>query len=52
MSILLRQDETTECGLVCLAFASQMLGAEISIAELRRKYQISLRGLLKATNPA
>ena len=45
MSILLRQDETTECGLVCLAFASQMLGAEISIAELRRKYQISSRGL-------
>lgn len=41
----IRQTEVAECGLACLAIASGMLGAEIELAELRRKYPVSGRGL-------
>lgn len=39
------QTESSECGLVCLAFASAKLGAEIDIGALRRKYPVGSRGL-------
>jgi len=40
-----RQTETSECGLVCLAIAADKLGAKTDISTLRRKYQISSRGM-------
>jgi ATP-binding cassette, subfamily B, bacterial CvaB/MchF/RaxB len=39
------QTENAECGLVCLAYASYKLGAYLDMAELRRKFPISNRGL-------
>lgn len=39
------QSEAAECGLVCLAFASAKLGAELDVPELRRKFPVSNRGL-------
>lgn len=39
------QSEASECGLVCLAVASASLGAEYSLAELRRRFPVSSRGL-------
>jgi ATP-binding cassette subfamily B protein RaxB len=41
----IRQTEAAECGLACLAIASGMLGAQIELAELRRKHSVSSRGL-------
>lgn len=41
----LRQTEAAECGLVCLAIVSARLGADRDIAELRRRYPASSRGL-------
>jgi ATP-binding cassette subfamily B protein RaxB len=39
------QSEHSECGLVCLAYASAKMGAHPDMAELRRKYPVSNRGL-------
>lgn len=41
----IRQAEAAECGLVCLAIASGVLGAQLDIAHLRRAHPISPRGL-------
>ena len=41
----IRQAEAAECGLVCLAIASGMLGASIELSELRRKHPVSTRGM-------
>src|SRR5688572_5761095 len=38
------QSETAECGIACLAICSTILGAEISMAELRAKAHGSTRG--------
>lgn len=40
----IRQTEASECGLVSLAIASNMLGARLEMSELRRKFPISSRG--------
>jgi ATP-binding cassette, subfamily B, bacterial CvaB/MchF/RaxB len=40
-----QQTENSECGLVCLAYASSKLGAHLDMADLRRKFPISNRGL-------
>lgn len=40
-----RQSEAAECGLVCIAVASALLGQETSLAELRRRHSVSPRGL-------
>jgi ATP-binding cassette subfamily B protein RaxB len=40
-----RQTEAAECGLVCLAVASGLLGAQLDIAHLRRSHPVSPRGL-------
>lgn len=42
---LIRQTEAAECGLACLAIASHRLGAEIALADLRRQFPVSDRGL-------
>jgi ATP-binding cassette subfamily B protein RaxB len=39
------QSEHSECGLVCLAYASGKMGAHHDMAELRRKFPVSTRGL-------
>lgn len=39
------QSEVSECGLACLSICSSMLGAELDMSELRRKYHNSQRGL-------
>ncbi|QJE01013.1 peptidase domain-containing ABC transporter [Massilia forsythiae] len=39
------QDEVADCGLVCLAVASQQLGVGVDLATLRRLYPMSSRGL-------
>lgn len=39
------QSEVSECGLACLAICSSMLGAEMEMSELRRKYHNSQRGV-------
>jgi ATP-binding cassette, subfamily B, bacterial CvaB/MchF/RaxB len=39
------QSEHSECGLVCLAYASSRLGAHLDLADLRRKFPVSSRGL-------
>jgi len=39
------QSEVSECGLVCLSICSSILGAELDLSELRRKYHNSQRGL-------
>lgn len=41
----IRQTEAAECGLVCLAFASGLLGARLDLAHLRRSHPVSPRGL-------
>jgi|UPI0003C123A0 ATP-binding cassette subfamily B protein RaxB len=41
----IRQSEAAECGLVCLAMASGLLGAPLDIAHLRRAHPVSPRGL-------
>lgn len=41
----LRQSEVSECGLIALAAASQILGVEHDLGTLRRTYQVSSRGL-------
>jgi ATP-binding cassette, subfamily B, bacterial CvaB/MchF/RaxB len=40
-----RQSEAAECGLVCLAIASGLLGARLDMAHLRRAHPVSPRGL-------
>jgi len=39
------QSEVSECGLACLAICSSMLGAELEMSELRRKFHNSQRGV-------
>lgn len=39
------QSEHSECGLICLAYASSKMGAHPDVAELRRKFPVSNRGL-------
>ncbi|HDS1221255.1 peptidase domain-containing ABC transporter [Stenotrophomonas sp. TWI143] len=39
------QSEVSECGLACLAICSSMLGADLEMSELRRKYHNSQRGV-------
>ena len=41
----IRQTEAAECGLTCLAIASGMLGAHVEMADVRRKFPVSNRGL-------
>lgn len=41
----IRQTEAAECGLVCLAIASGLLGARLDLAHLRRSHPVSPRGL-------
>jgi len=39
------QSEASECGLVCLAFASAKLGAYHELTSLRQRFPVSTRGL-------
>jgi ATP-binding cassette subfamily B protein RaxB len=39
------QSEASECGLVCLAFASARLGAYHELTSLRQRFPVSTRGL-------
>jgi len=39
------QSEISECGLASLAICSSILGAELDMGELRRKYHNSQRGV-------
>lgn len=41
----MRQAETAECGLACLAIAAEAFGARIELSTLRQRYQISSRGM-------
>lgn len=41
---LIRQAATAECGLACLAMVAAYHGYRSDISELRRKFQVSLRG--------
>lgn len=41
----IRQTEAAECGLICLAIASGLLGAQLDTAQLRRAHPVSARGL-------
>jgi ATP-binding cassette subfamily B protein RaxB len=43
--MLYLQTENAECGLVCLAYASAKMGAHPDMAELRRKFLVSNRGV-------
>lgn len=43
--VIVRQTELSECGLACLAIVSNAMGANVDMALLRRKYQISSRGM-------
>lgn len=38
------QTETSECGLACIVAASGMLGGELAMGDLRRRFPISTRG--------
>ncbi len=38
------QTEAAECGLTCLAMVSAFYGKDIALAEMRRRFSISLRG--------
>lgn len=40
-----RQAESAECGLICVAIASALMGAEIPPSEMRRRHPVSTRGL-------
>ena len=42
---LILQSEAAECGLACLAIASGLLGAELDMANLRRKHPVSSQGM-------
>lgn len=42
---LIRQTETTECGLACLAMVTGFHGAHVSLADLRRRFSVSLKGM-------
>lgn len=44
MTETIYQSEATECGLACIAMASETLGAPVSLIELRRRFPVSLRG--------
>ena len=39
------QSEVSECGLACLSICSSILGAELDMSTLRRKYHNSQRGV-------
>lgn len=39
------QTQTSECGLACLAMISSAFGNPISLAEMRRRYDVSMKGL-------
>jgi ATP-binding cassette, subfamily B, bacterial CvaB/MchF/RaxB len=39
------QSEVSECGLACLSICSSILGAELDMSDLRRKYHNSQRGV-------
>lgn len=41
----MRQTETSECGLACLALAAAKFGSRIELSTLRQKYPISSRGM-------
>ena len=41
---LVRQTESAECGLACLAMAAGFHGLDVNIGALRRRFSISLRG--------
>lgn len=41
----MRQTETSECGLACLAIAAKTFGSRIELATMRQKYQVSSRGM-------
>lgn len=41
----IRQTEAAECGLACLAIVAGLLGNEIELSSLRRRYPVSNRGL-------
>jgi len=41
---LIRQSEAAECGLACIAMIAWYHGLKTDLGELRRKFQISLRG--------
>lgn len=43
-----RQSEVSECGLIALAAAAQILGVEHELGTLRRTYSVSSRGLTAA----
>ncbi|MDR6115063.1 MULTISPECIES: peptidase domain-containing ABC transporter [unclassified Sphingomonas] len=42
---LILQSEAAECGLACLAMIAGAYGHEVSLAELRRRYSISSKGM-------
>ena len=42
---VIRQSETSECGLACLVMIANYYGHKIDLATLRRSVQISLHGL-------
>lgn len=41
----MRQTETSECGLACLAIAAERFGSKLDLSLLRQRYQISPRGM-------
>ncbi|MDM5181922.1 peptidase domain-containing ABC transporter [Massilia sp. DJPM01] len=41
----MRQTETAECGLACIAIAAKQFGARIELATMRQKYHVSSRGM-------
>lgn len=46
---VIRQAETAECGLACLAMVAGYHGHEVDLATLRRRFSISLKGIQLAT---
>lgn len=46
---MIRQSESSECGLACLAMVAGYYGFETSLAALRRQYNTSLRGMTLKT---
>ena len=41
----MRQTETSECGLACLAITAAEFGSRVELSTLRQRYQISTRGM-------
>lgn len=41
----MRQTETAECGLACIAIAAKKFGARIELSTMRQKYHVSSRGM-------